>query len=113
MKYQRIPEIIDSEEYKEGMEDGFECYDISGKYIGTYDKYQALPKSNRKAYVNIPTGRAYVSKGDFIVTDAYGDKTVYPADVFHKTFEPLPSQGIDIGDMLRKTLARLENGGKQ
>jgi hypothetical protein len=98
MKYQRITEIIDAEEYKVGMEDGFGYHCNWYETSTTADCYLDKQRNHcaeecggeqlsKTAYINDAVIKLFVGPGCFIVTDEYGGRSVYTADVFHMTFK--------------------------
>ncbi len=111
MKFQRIPEIIDAEEYKEGMEDGwivffsgnmfdyeehFDNKDYAQEFIednmgyplvDTEDKDHEIIYEEPCAYIKICGEARQVWQGCFIVTNANGDRAVYHSDDFYRFFE--------------------------
>jgi hypothetical protein len=81
-KYRRKT-LIDAQQYKQGMEDGFACYNsISGNFQGYYAKSDPMPRTARKvAYINTQRGRMELAEGDYIVTDN-GEKYPVKGDIF-------------------------------
>ena len=68
--------IINKELYKPGMEDGWDCYDLMGKYLGFYSQEKGYPRSRRVPVINTPEGNKQVSEGDWILTDIDGKKHI-------------------------------------
>jgi hypothetical protein len=87
MKYRKKPVVIEAELYKEGMEDGYACYAIGGKFIGYYDKHGALPKTNRIPAIKTLEGFHEISNGDYIITGIKGERYPCKPDIFKATYE--------------------------
>ncbi len=86
-KYRKKPELIEAEIYESGMEDGFDCYNVFGGYIGTYDGKDGLPKANCLPFIySPPSGNLYINKGDYIITE---NNKRYPVkkEIFEATYE--------------------------
>jgi hypothetical protein len=86
-KYRRKT-LIDAQQYKQGMEDGFACYNaFSGNFQGYYGKVGPYPRPTRKVpYIDTQSGRAELTEGDYIVTDN-GDKYPVKGDIFLLNYE--------------------------
>jgi len=87
-KYRKKPVVIEAEQYKPGMEDGFNTYTIiSGQFTGYFDKNDPLPKNNRKPAIKTLEGIMEISEGDFIITGIKGERYPCKPDIFHTTYE--------------------------
>lgn len=86
-KWRKKPVIIDAEVYKQGMEDGYACYEITGKFIGYYDKNGGLPKTNRIPAIKTLEGFHEISEGDYIITGIKGERYPCKPDIFQMTYE--------------------------
>jgi hypothetical protein len=86
-KYRKKPVEIEAEIYKEGMEDGYACYDLSGKFVGYFDKNGALPKVNRIPAIKTLEGFHEISKDDYIITSVEGERYPCKPAIFEKTYE--------------------------
>jgi hypothetical protein len=86
-KYRRKT-LIDAQQYKQGMEDGFACYNsISGNFQGYYGKAGPYPRPTRKVpYIDTQRGMIELAEGDYIVTDN-GDKYPVKGDIFLLNYE--------------------------
>lgn len=90
MKYRKKPAVIEAEEYKLGLEDGFATIGEaitqglnSGSYVQSEcAKFKGVP------YIETLEGRHFISEGDFIITGVEGERYPCKADIFHKTYEP-------------------------
>ena len=72
MKYRKKPVIIEAEEYKPGMEDGF--VEIDKKQVPYLKAYSFL---------------TLISPGDFIVDGILRTKDVMSPERFHEEYEPV------------------------
>jgi hypothetical protein len=92
MKYRKKPVVIEAEQYKPGMEDGFNCYEILGKYIGYYPKDGPLPRSKRVPAIYTLEGPHEITMGDWIITGVKGERYPIKADIFEMTYEPVEEE---------------------
>ncbi|KAF6569084.1 hypothetical protein G9G53_22615 [Paenibacillus sp. EKM206P] len=75
--------IVSAELYREGLEDGFEFYALSGqfiRYIPKEEMTKGYPKAKRVPIIQTPEGRKPVNKGDCIITDGQGHRYVRKLD---------------------------------
>ncbi|GED17355.1 hypothetical protein [Aneurinibacillus migulanus] len=86
-KYRNKPVFIDAVRYQRGMEDGFDCYSISGMFIGTFGKDGPLPRVQQLPFINTPQGKLYLSEGCYIITEANGKRSTMPASIFELLYE--------------------------
>ena len=86
-KYRKKPVIIEAEVYKPGMEDGFACYEISGKFIGYYNKDQPMPGVQQIPAIKTLEGFHEISPGDYIITGVKGERYPCKPDIFEMTYE--------------------------
>ena len=93
-KYRKKPVVVDVELYQPGMEDGFECYAIDGKFLGYFDKLAPKPRANCYPVIKTLEGNHRISPGDYIITGVKGGER-YPCkpDIFHMTYE-----AVHVGD---------------
>ena len=68
MKYRKKPIVVDAEEYRLGMEDGFA---------------KGLP------YVETLEGRMIIRSGDYVVTGVDGERYPVKRSIFRKSFVPI------------------------
>jgi hypothetical protein len=68
-KYRKKPVVIDAEEYRLGLEDGF-----------------AGPEGN-SPYINTLEGRMFIMPDDFIITGIKGEMYPCKPDIFHASYE--------------------------
>lgn len=87
MKFRKKPVIIDAEIYSPGMEDGFACYEISGKFIGYFDKNGPLPRVQQIPAIKTLEGFHEISEGDYIITGVKGERYPCKPDIFALTYE--------------------------
>lgn len=90
-KYRKKPVIIEAEQYKPGMEDGFNTYSIGlngrGEFTGYFNKNGALPKNIRIPAIKTLEGIMEISEGDFIITGVKGERYPCKPDIFYATYE--------------------------
>lgn len=87
MKYRKKPVVIEAEVYQEGMEDGYACYELSGKFIGYFDKNGGIPKTNRVPAIRTLEGWHEITKGDYIIIGVKGERYPCKPDIFQMTYE--------------------------
>lgn len=87
MKYRKKPVIIDAEIYSRGMEDGFACYELTGKFIGYFDKNGAIPRVQCRPAIKTLEGFHEISEGDYIITGVKGERYPCKPDIFEMTYE--------------------------
>ena len=86
-KYRKKPVVVEAEVYQPGMEDGYACYGLSGKFIGYYDKGGGIPKTNRFPAIKTLEGFHEITESDYIITGVRGERYPCKADIFHETYE--------------------------
>ena len=86
-KYRKKAIIIEAKVYQSGMEDGYACYAIGGKFIGYYDKNGALPKTSRIPAIKTLEGFHEIDEGDYIITGVKGERYPCKPDIFEMTYE--------------------------
>lgn len=86
-KYRKKPVVIEAVVYEPGMEDGYACYQLDGKFIGYYDKNGPLPRTNRVPAIKTLEGFHEISKGDYIITGIKGERYPCKPDIFQATYE--------------------------
>lgn len=85
-EYSDTPIFVDAEIYKEGMEDGFSFYSLTGDFICYMTKEdlktKAYPKANRIPVIKYEHDEQglHIIEGDYIVTLSNGDR--YPCNPF-------------------------------
>lgn len=86
-KYRKKPVVIEAELYKPGMEDGFNCYELGGGYIGYYPKDGRLPRCKRVPAIFTLEGVHEITEGDWIITGVKGERYPCKPDIFEMTYE--------------------------
>jgi hypothetical protein len=89
-KYKKKPIVIEAEPFKMGMEDGFGCYFLDGKFIGYFESGngKAIPKSARKPAIKTLEGWYEVEEGKhYIVTGVRGERYPVEKEIFEETYE--------------------------
>lgn len=110
MKFRKKPVIVDAVQYTPGLEDGYACYEIGGRFIGYYDKNVALPRAARIPAIMTALGYREVEAGDWIVTDAAGGRWPCGPDVFAQTYEPAegPPHEDEAHDAVRRRYTEIK-----
>lgn len=93
-KYRKKPVVVEAEVYKEGMEDGYACYEIFGEFIGYFDKRGSLPRANRVPAIKTLEGWHEISEGDYIITGVKGERYPCKPDIFAMTYEKVEEGDI-------------------
>ena len=83
MRVRKLPIELEAE----GMEDGYMCYEIGGRFIGYYPKNRSLPRVVRKPAIMTLEGPIEVSDQHYIITGVLGEHYPVRADVFIQTYE--------------------------
>src|SRR6185312_2667003 len=84
----KIKALVDAELFQLGMEDGYACYELDGRFIGHYERDGALPRVNRKPAIKTLEEWYEVEVGKhFIVTGFKGARFPVEVDMFHETYE--------------------------
>lgn len=87
MIVRKLPIVCEAHRYAEGMEDGYMCYEIDGRFIGYYKKDGPLPRVIRKPAIMTLEGPIETSDQHYIITGILGERWPVRADVFIKTYE--------------------------
>ena len=88
-KYRKKPVVIEAEQYRQGLEDGFEEMNL---VIGTGwtpengDTVKTVG-TRKVPYIETLEGRHYISEGDFIITGIKGERYPCKPDIFEATYE--------------------------
>jgi len=86
-KWRKKPVVIEAEVYQKGMEDGYACYELNGKFIGYFDKNGGLPKTQRIPAIKTLEGFHEISEGDYIITGVQGERYPCKPDIFQMIYE--------------------------
>ncbi len=86
-RYKTKPVEIEAEIYKEGMEDGYACYELSGKFVGYSYKHDPLPKTNKLPAIQTFDGWQIVPKGYYIITEASENRYTCDPEIFKELYE--------------------------
>jgi hypothetical protein len=71
MKFRKKPVVIEAEQYRSGLEDGFE---------------------NGIPYIETLEGKHYITKGDWIVTGVKQERYPVKNDIFEITYEAVEGE---------------------
>ncbi|HEX3077857.1 MAG TPA: hypothetical protein VHQ24_13420 [Lachnospiraceae bacterium] len=93
MRYRRTGLPVDAVQYEldKGLEDGFELW--TEIVVNGWILTDNLVKRTRKdgvvvcPYINTRRGRSFITEGDYIITEAEGDRIVCGQDKFEKRYE--------------------------
>ena len=77
-KYRKKPVVIEAEQYKEGMEDGFTNGETDHDDICILTPYIKHPSDEFMCLI---------SNGDWIITEANGRRSPCKPDIFEETYE--------------------------
>lgn len=92
-KYKRKPTLIEAQQYKRGMEDGFAAFKIfTEEFLGYFEKGQPYPKSNLKPYIQTLTGKMIFEEDAYIVTESNGKRRIISKDVFEEKYQLVEQQ---------------------
>jgi hypothetical protein len=83
--YKKKPVIIEAEQYRPGLEDGFDYGNLGD------EGFMHLPDDDIAGY-NVPfiktlEGKHYITTGDMIITGVKGERCPCKADIFEMTYE--------------------------
>ncbi len=78
-KYRKKPIVIEAEQYRPGLEDGFG--DRYGNIIISGDDIKIYP------FIETLEGRMRIDEGDWIITGIKGEKYPCKPDIFEMTYE--------------------------
>ena len=90
MKFRKKSEIFDAEQYKPGMEDGFNYYRITGEFLYYLPKdAKTTPRVGRRPVLETPHGKQIITTHppDYIVTNTQGERYSVKEDLFWMTYE--------------------------
>jgi hypothetical protein len=87
MKFRKKPVIIDAVQYTPGLEDGYACYEIGGRFVGYCAANEPQPRLVRKPAIMTAIGYREVIVGDWIVTDSVAGRWPCDAETFAQTYE--------------------------
>lgn len=85
-KYIKNPMSIDANEYKYGLEDGFDDIEVAINAGLDIKNYVNPINSNKIPYIQTLEGKHYISKGDYIVTGVEGERYPCKKEIFLKTY---------------------------
>jgi len=88
-KYRKKPAVIEAEQYKEGMEDGFE--ERFKHYLNPNQTYGIQTNETDVPvlvpYIETLEGRHLITRGDWIITRVRGERDLIKNDIFLETYE--------------------------
>lgn len=107
MKFRKKPVVIDAVQYTPGLEDGYACYEIGGRFIGYYDKNTPLPRVRRVPAIKTLEGFHEISAGDWIITGVAGERYPCKPEIFAQTYEAadVPPHDDEVGTLIRDKFA--------
>jgi len=88
MKFHKKPVLVDAVQYTSGLEDGYACYEIGGRFVGYYDKRAQIPAG----VLTVPAIRAArgpieIDAQDWIITRTDGSRCVCSPRMFEQLYE--------------------------
>jgi len=92
-KYRKKPVVIEVEQYKEGMEDGFSCIPFVSacKWKDEYGHYKHCQVCKldiqKMPFISTLEGKMWISEGDWIITGVQGERYPIKPDIFEETYE--------------------------
>jgi hypothetical protein len=86
-QYRKKPVVIDAVLYAPGMEDGYACYEIGGRFLGYYDKDGPIPRVQQNPAIKTLEGFHEITPGDYVITGVNGERYPCKPDIFAKTYE--------------------------
>ncbi len=103
-KFRKKPVIVEAEQYRPGMEDGFLCI-CDSAFAGLetmpckqeecrYWKLFGADCLHRAPYIETLEGAHIVSEGDWIITGVKGERYPCKPDVFKRTYEPVEEETL-------------------
>ena len=88
-KYRKKPVVIEAEQYKEGMEDGFEERYIDHNHPNRTFGIKVSEKDTpiQVPYINTLEGKLLITNGDWVITGIQGERYPIKTDIFEETYE--------------------------
>ena len=88
-KYRKKPVVIEAEQYKGGMEDGFEERYIDHNHPNRTFGIKVSEKDTPVLvpYIDTLEGKLLITKGDWIITGIQGERYPIKPDIFEETYE--------------------------
>ena len=112
MKFRKKPVIVDAVQYTPGLEDGYACYEIGGRFVGYYDKAVHLPSHTlRVPAIKTLEGFHEISAGDWIITGILGERYPCKPEIFAQTYEAAegPPHEDEVYTLIRERFAYLKH----
>jgi len=98
MKFRKKPVLVEAEQYKPGMEDGF-VYDIP--MFGMFAKEECINSGftpdfdkDKIPYIKTLEGNHQISEGDWIITGVKKERYPIKNDIFLLTYEPVEDDNV-------------------
>lgn len=87
-KFRKKPVVIEAEQYRLGLEDGFQR---PGESFDNLTNYRPPKCAKGYGYPFIETleGKMLISEGDWIITGIKGERYPCKPDIFEATYEPM------------------------
>ena len=82
MKFRKKPVIIDAEQYRPGLEDGFDNLTIHENGLVEFGE-------GITPFINTLEGKHYITEGDWIITGVKGERYPIKNEIFLLTYEPV------------------------
>lgn len=84
-KYRKKPVVIEAEVYKEGLEDGFDLFQIHPNMRGL----------TKKPYIQTLEGKMAIDEGDYIITGIKNERYPCKPDIFKETYEKVEEENLE------------------
>lgn len=100
LKFRKKPVEIEAEQYKPGMEDGFEERYIDHNYPEQTFGIQAIEEDTpiQVPYIETLEGKHLITKGDWIIIGLKGERYPCKPDIFDMTYEAVEGKYIGCAD---------------
>ena len=85
-RYIKNPIPVEADEYKYGLEDGFDDIDDAVKAGFDIRNYTSVDDSKKVPYIKTLEGKHYINNGDYIITGIEGERYPCKRSIFLKTY---------------------------
>ena len=94
-KFRKKPVVIEAEQYRLGLEDGFMtiteagCHGLSMAGVNQPMCAMSIGSGRDVPFIETLEGKHFISEGDWIITGVEGERYPCKDSVFKKTYEPV------------------------
>lgn len=85
-KYVKKPILIEAEQYRCGLEDGFDEVDAAVKAGLNVDTYISPVSPDKVPFIVTLEGKHYINEGDYIITGVDGERYPCKREIFLRTY---------------------------